>query len=113
MLKEDFVIQSNIRRMFIRTSVDSSKIDFGTVKGVVYIRGIFQISNPPADGDEAKTVDLTIRTLYSLEKKVKSIPGVIDVNFQFFNWRKEKGHWVPLEVRKKKGEDENKPESNL
>jgi hypothetical protein len=113
MLKEDFVIQSNIRRMLIRTSIDCSRIDFGTVKGVVYIRGIFQISNPPADGDEAKTVDLTIHALYSLEKKVKSIPGVVDVNFQFFNWRKQRGHWVPVDVREKEGEDENKPESNL
>jgi hypothetical protein len=113
MLKEDFVIQSNIRRMFVRTSVDSSKIDFGTVKGVVYIRGIFQISNPPADGDEAKTEKVTIHTLYSLERKVKSVPGVIDVNFQFFNWRKEKGHWIPVYQKKKKEEDGNKAEPNL
>jgi hypothetical protein len=38
---------------------------------------------------------------------------VIDVNFQFFNWRKERGNWVPLPVRKKEGEDENKTEPNL
>jgi hypothetical protein len=113
MLKEDFVIQSNIRRMLIRTDIDCSKIDFGTVKGVVYIRGVFQISNPPVDADEGKTEEFTIHTLYSLEKKVKSIPGVIDINFQFFNWRKERGNWVPLPLRKKKGEDENKTEPNL
>jgi hypothetical protein len=113
MLKEDFVIQSNVRRMLIRTDIDCSKIDFGTVKGVVYIRGVFQISNPPVDGDEGKTEEFTIHTLYSLEKKVKSIPGGIDVNFQFFNWRKERGNWVPLPVRRKKGEDENKTEPNL
>jgi hypothetical protein len=52
MLKEDFVIQSNIRRMVIRSNIDYSRMDFGTVKGVVYIRGIFQVSRLCTDGDE-------------------------------------------------------------
>jgi hypothetical protein len=80
---------------------------------VVYLGGIFQISNPPADGDEGKTEELTIHTLHSLEKKVKSISGVIDVNFQFLNWRKERGHWMPVDVKKKEGEDEDKTKRNL
>ena len=115
MLKEDFVIQSNIRRMLIRTNVDYSRMDFGTVKGVVYIRGVFQISRLYTDGDEEKVKELTIKTLYSFEKKVKSIPGVSDVIFQLLNWRKERGQWVPLEVKRKeeKENDENKTESNL
>jgi len=116
MLKEDFVIQSNIRRMLIRTNVDYSRMDFGTVKGVVYIRGIFKISRLYTDGDEEKTKEFTVKTLYSFEKKVRSLPGVTDVIFQFLNWRKEKGQWVPIEMKKKEKEDnhdENKTESNL
>jgi len=118
MLKEDFVIQSNLRRVLIRTSIDYSRMDFGTVKGVVYIRGIFEISLSSKDGDEEKMKNLTINTLYSLEKKVRSIPGVSDVIFQFLNWRKERGQWVPIEVKtvigkKKEEEDEPKMESDL
>jgi hypothetical protein len=93
-------------------------MDFGTVKGVVYIRGVFQISLSSKDGEEEKMKYLTVNTLYSLEKKLRSIPGVSDVIFQLLNWRKERGQWVPVEVKKVEGEekeeeDENKMESNL
>lgn len=116
MLKEDFVIQSNIRRILIRTSINYSRMDFGTVKGVVYIRGVFQISLSSKVGDEEKMKTMTTNTLYSLEKKVRSIPGVSDVIFQLLNWRKERGQWVPIEMKKKKEEendDESKVESTL
>jgi hypothetical protein len=116
MLKEDFVIQSDIRRILIRTNINYSRMDFGTVKGVVYIRGIFQISLPSKDGEEEKMKNMTINTLYSLEKKVRAIPGVSDVIFQLLNWRKEKGQWVPIEMKKKKEEDKDeasKAESTL
>jgi len=116
MLKEDFIIQSNIRRILIRTSINYSRMDFGTVKGVVYIRGVFQISLSSKVGDEEKMKTMTTNTLYSLEKKVRSIPGVSDVIFQLLNWRKERGQWVPIEMKEKKEEendDESKVESTL
>ena len=116
MLKEDFVIQSNIQRILIRTSINYSRMDFGTVKGVVYIRGVFQISLSSKEGDEEKMKTMTTNTLYSLEKKVRSIPGVSDVIFQLLNWRKERGQWVPIEMKEKKEEendDESKVESTL
>ena len=116
MLKEDFIIQSNIRRILIRTSINYSRMDFGTVKGVVYIRGVFQISLSSKEGDEEKMKTMTTNTLYSLEKKVRSIPGVSDVIFQLLNWRKERGQWVPIEMKEKKEEendDESKVESTL
>jgi len=115
MLKEDFVIQSNIRRMLIRTNIDYSRMDFGTVKGVVYLRGIFQISRLYTDGDEEKKKDYTVKTLYTFEKKIRSLPGVTDVIFQFLNWRKEKGQWVPIEMKEKEEDqdEEKKTASNL
>lgn len=118
MLKEDFVIQSNLRRLLIRSSIDYSRMDFGTVKGVVYMRGIFQVSLSSKDKEEEKIKNLTINTLYSLEKKVRSIPGVSDVIFQLLNWRKEKGQWIPIDVKtveakQREEADENKTESSL
>jgi hypothetical protein len=88
-------------------------MDFGTVKGVVYIRGIFKIARLYIGGDEEETKEFAVKTLYSFEKKIRSLSGVTDVTFQFLNWRKEKGQWVPVEMKKKEEEDENKTESNL
>jgi hypothetical protein len=113
MLKEDFVIQSEIRRMLVRTNINYTEINFGTVRGVVYLRGLFQISHHRSDEDEEAIKELTVKTLYSFEKKVRSTPGVSDVVFKFINWRKERAEWVPIEPKKKKEEDEGKTDSNL
>jgi hypothetical protein len=101
MLREDFVIQSNIRRMLSRSDVDASQMDFGTVRGVVYIQGTFQVSRFDPSWDSDKVKDFTVNTLYSLEKKIRRIPGVSDVIFQLNNWRKEKGHWFHVKIVKK------------
>ena len=95
MLREDFVIQTSIRRILIRSNVDYSQITFGTVRGVVYIQGTFKVSGTSLNMSDRNTVDILSKTLRSLELKIRSIPGVIDIRFQFFNWRKEKGQWVP------------------
>jgi hypothetical protein len=98
MLKEDFVIQSTIRRILVRSSVDYSNITFGTVRGIVYIKGVFDIGGYYKKGEAESVQEFTMKTLISLEKKVRSIPGVIDVNFQLSNWKKEKGQWTPKGV---------------
>jgi len=110
MLEKDFAIQSSLRRMLVRTSINYSRMDFGTVKGVVYVRGIFQISYVPPDTDEDQLAELTAKTLYSFEKKVRNIPGVSDVIFQLLNWRKERGKWLPIEAIEKEEGDGNKKE---
>lgn len=112
MRKEDFVIQSQVRRILVRTNVDYSKLSFGTVRGVVYFRGFFSVTRVYLHGDDLKdrdfrTRDFTIKTLTSLEKKVRALPGVSDVIFQFTNWRKDRGQWVPVEKVKKKPEEVN------
>ncbi len=111
MKKEDFIIQSEVRRMLIRSNIDYSKIDFGTVKGVVYFRGVFRLPMV-LDGQEEVKKMITVKTLLSFEKKVRSIPGVVDVLFQFSNWRKEKGQWIPIRSlksdEKRKGDEEGK-----
>ena len=105
MLREDFVIQANIRRILARTDIDTSRMDFGTVRGVVYIQGTFQVSRLDASWDPEKVNQFAVNTLYSLEKKIRCIPGVLDVIFQLANWRKEKGHWFHVRMMKK---EENK-----
>jgi len=100
--------------MLIRSSIDYSKIDYGTVKGVVYFRGFFRLSMALDSHEEIKRT-MTAKTLFSFEKKIRNIPGVSDVVFQFANWRREKGQWVSIksmrieEKREEKGE--GKPET--
>jgi hypothetical protein len=95
MLREDFVIQTNIRRILIRSNVDYSEITFGTVRGVVYLQGTFRISGLSSVAGLRDDEDIVAKTLRSLEVKIRSIPGVVDVKFQFQNWKKEKGQWLP------------------
>jgi hypothetical protein len=104
MQKEDFIIQSNVRRILVRTNVDYTKMSFGTVRGVVYFRGIFQLTrvyvySKDDKAHDLKSRDFTIKTLASLEKKIRTLPGVTDVLFQFNNWRKERGLWVQVEKK--------------
>jgi hypothetical protein len=107
MLKEDFVIQSNVRRILVRSNIDYTKFDFGTVKGVVYFRGRFVLTGARAHGhDQGITaIDFSIKVLSSLGKKVKALPGVTDVIFQFDNWRKDRGKWMPVGGGNKKEEN--------
>jgi len=92
MLKEDFIIQTNVRRILIRSTIDYSEITFGTVRGVVYIQGVFKVPRP--DASSRDTGEIVARTLRSLELKIRGIPGVIDVKFQLLNWKKERGQWM-------------------
>jgi len=107
MKKEDFVIQSEVRRMLVRSSIDYSKIDYGTVKGVVYFRGFFRISMAMDSHEEIRRT-MTVKTLFSFEKKIRNIPGVSDVVFQFANWRREKGQWVSIKSMRKEEKREEK-----
>jgi hypothetical protein len=100
MIKEDFIIQTEVRRMLIRANIDYSKIDLGTVRGVVYLRGLFYLSRIPV-GDEGRAKEFIAKTLYALEKKARSISGVTDVVFQFVNWKKEMGQWIPIQWTRK------------
>jgi hypothetical protein len=95
MLKEDFVIQSNVRRILIRSDIDYSRITFGTVRGVVYLGGVFESWFQHTHRDAECPPDFAIRSLQSLERKIKSIPGVIGIEFEFTNWKKAGGKWTP------------------
>ncbi len=98
MLREDFVIQTNIRRILIRSNVDYSDLTFGTVRGVVYVQGNFKVSGTSSNPSDRDAEDIVAKTLRSLELKIRSIPGVVDVRFQFLNWKKEKGQWLPTKA---------------
>ena len=98
MLKEDFFIQTNIRRILIRSNIDYSQITYGTVRGTVYVQGTFKVYGISSDASSRDHREIVVKSLRSLELKIKGIPGVIDVKFQLQNWKKEKGQWSPTKV---------------
>ena len=107
MLKEDFVIQSNVKRTLVRSNIDYSDITFGSMNRVVYFRGFFRLKathiHEDADLNKyLKTQEYITKTLFTLEKRIKSIPEVKDVVFQFLNWEKEKGRWIRIEEEQEK-----------
>jgi len=61
---------------------------------VVYIQGVFKVAGIYSGGGAKESEEVISRTIRSLEMKIRSIPGVVDVNFQLLNWRKEKGKWI-------------------
>ncbi len=96
MLREDFVIQSNVRRVLIRSNIDYSELTFGTVRGVIYVQGRFKMGGAyGGGGGREEDEEFVAKTLRSLELKIRSIPGVVDVKFQLVNWKKERGQWIP------------------
>jgi hypothetical protein len=118
MLKEDFFIHSTVRRILARSNIDSTKIEFGTVRGVVYFRGFFQVTRVYVLDDDdlkryLKSQDFIRKTLASFEKKVRELSGVKDVVFQLTNWNKEKGQWKPFESKKKVEKNGQQGGSNL
>lgn len=114
MLKEDFVIQSNIRRLLVSYNIDRNKIDVGTVRGVVYVRGFFQLTDNPPGWEEEKFQEYTLKVLTTFEKRIRSLPGVSDVVFQLVDCKKENKEWVRVETKgEKEGDREGERDSIL
>jgi hypothetical protein len=114
MLKEDFVIQSNIRRLLVSYNIDRNKIDIGTIRGVVYVRGFFKLTYNTPESEGEKLQGFTLKTLTTFEKRIRSLPGVSDIIFQLVDWKKEKKEWVRVEAKEEKeGDREGKGDSTL
>jgi hypothetical protein len=119
MLKEDFLIHSDVKRILIRSNIEYSRITFASMNRVVYFRGFFRLKAIPVHGDPdlnryLKAQEYVTQTLFILEKRVKSIPGVKDVAFEFLNWRKGRGRWIRIEEEegKSKTSEQDLPTAN-
>ena len=66
---------------------------------MVYLRGIFKFGRFYTAASAENTLEFKMKNLQSLEKKIKSIPGVVDIVFELINWKKVKGQWVPKDLK--------------
>ena len=100
---DDFRINARVRSVLVRHWIDTTKCHFGTIKGKVFIRGkirkIFGRSRANIEGEkseeEEKEVDVIseLELITRLEDEIRRISGVVSIQYDLENWRKEKGQW--------------------
>jgi Mg2+/Co2+ transporter CorC len=92
---EDYRINAFVRTVFVRRWIDTSRVDFGTSNGVVYVRGILRQVYGRKQLEDEKDEDETslLSLVRRIEKEIRSIPGVRDVVFRLDNFEKTGGKW--------------------
>jgi hypothetical protein len=99
MLRTDFLILNEVRRELARTQVDLQRIQFSVTRGVIYFWGEFWLGVVARKLDEEKEFDALVSTLVALEKRLKRVPGVVDIYFRFNNVHKYGGFWRRTRVK--------------
>ncbi|HWN82297.1 MAG TPA: hypothetical protein VNM87_09395 [Candidatus Udaeobacter sp.] len=81
MTAHDHAIQNQVRAILFRRFVDLNELTFGSVNGVVYLRGAVRRNPlfPAAAGQAASHDPATVR--WGIERDVRAIEGVKDVIF--------------------------------
>jgi Mg2+/Co2+ transporter CorC len=91
---EDYRINAFVRSVLVRRWIDTSRVDFGTSNGVVYIRGILrQIYGRKYLEEDEEEMDNLLPLVRKVEKDIRTIPGVRDVVFKLDNLEKRGGQW--------------------
>lgn len=83
----DFQINASVRTLLVRHWLSTSRLTLGTTNGVVYVSGPFVPAAAPRAG-EAATL------LGTLERDMRSVPGVRDVVLTVPGWEKRGETWV-------------------
>ena len=105
MRTDDFRINAKVRSILVRHWIDTTRCNFGTIKGKVFIRGtikrIFgQASRHPEGMDKEieereadKQLTSELAVIQQLEEEIRRIPDVVSVHFDLERWKKERGAW--------------------
>ncbi|MBN1503511.1 MAG: hypothetical protein JW952_00440 [Candidatus Eisenbacteria bacterium] len=91
---EDYRINAFVRSVLVRRWIDTSRMDFGTSNGVVYLKGMFRQTYRRRICDELEEEEDLVRVVHRLEKDIRSISGVKDVIFRLSNFEKKSGKWT-------------------
>lgn len=91
---EDYRINAFVRSVLVRRWIDTSRVDFGTSNGVVYLKGMFRQIYRRKACEELEGVDDLLAVVHRLEKDIRSIQGVRDVVFRLSNFEKKGGKWT-------------------
>ncbi|UCF79747.1 MAG: hypothetical protein JSW03_05775 [Candidatus Eiseniibacteriota bacterium] len=90
---EDYRINAFVRSVLVRRWIDTSRVDFGTSNGVVYVRGLLRQTYGKRQLERIDEVDELLGLVKRIEKDIRSIPGVRDTVFKLENFEKKGGKW--------------------
>lgn len=87
----DHAITNRARSILLRRWVDAGRLAWGSVNGVLYLRGCLR-RNPlfPVQKDAAAD---ELLLLHALERDLKAIEGVKDVIFELEGFERKGDHW--------------------
>ncbi|KPJ59182.1 MAG: hypothetical protein AMJ46_12155 [Latescibacteria bacterium DG_63] len=90
---EDYRINAFVRSVLVKRWIDTSRVDFGTSNGVVYLRGLLRQTYGKRQLHQFDEVDELLGLVKRLEREIRSIPGVRDTVFKLENFEKKGGRW--------------------
>ncbi len=88
----DFKITSDVRRILTKKWINTKKLRFSSVGGVIYLRGDLDVlyNAPNRDSESA---GMTGTQVGDLERALRRVPNVKRVSFQLNNWEKRAEGW--------------------
>ena len=92
MIFDDYRLNAELRKLFIRRWVDLSTLEYGVSNGVVYLRGTLRPYLVRASGNGVVARE-EIELVVDLEHEIGLIPGVRTVVFQLDNLTKVDTEW--------------------
>jgi hypothetical protein len=91
----DLVITKQVRAILLRRWIDIRRLDFGSVNGVAYVRGAL-CRNPLFPAPATAAGDDELKLLYTLERDLRTIPGVKDAVLTVDGFERRGDHWVRI-----------------
>ncbi len=90
---EDYRINAAIRSLLTRCWVDTTRLDHGSVNGVVYMNGHLRKELLHQEDAGEQTEEMTL-LLNRIEHELRNIRGVRDVMWNLENLTKVSGRWA-------------------
>ncbi|MCK5534973.1 hypothetical protein KAI68_07645 [bacterium] len=100
-VKDDWKINTAVKRELVKRWIDPGKLRISTVKGVVNLKGVLTFTGKGQDDAGVLTVVMGI--LKNLELAILAIPQVRSVHFKMEGWKKTGGRWAQISAKKEEG----------
>lgn len=89
---EDWEINCMVRAHLVKWWINIKKIDIRTIGGVVYVKGSLSFRTRVKLKEHERP-----QAVGEIEKEIKRMPGVKDVQMRFVNWIKMGDEWKLVE----------------
>lgn len=103
---DDVQIQKEVEAIFVRSHVDTSKLNFDVVNRSVYVDGFFHVFDyahrhqSDKEGHELQDTGTSQsnakKLLLFIEQQIRGISQVGGLTMKFQNWRKTSSGWTEL-----------------